>query len=185
MSYIPGVSAIVTFELLRALPIFVSTVTPARLPVRRVLPVSELNNVVLPLLGLPTNAILIVRAHVRAHARVCMCEHVCACILYVAVAVGAALAEPFVATEVATVQTDLFAEQQLHSWQHALARSDVVTEQCGAVCRLRSVDGVTAAVGLLIGGDLLYRYFVGNTFAYANAHFAKQVFRRVGERCRA
>jgi len=45
-----------------------------------------------------------------------MCEHVRVCILYVAVAVGAALAEPFIATEVATVQTDLFAEQQPHSW---------------------------------------------------------------------
>lgn len=38
-------------------PVFLSTVTPGKLPVRWFNPVSTLNNDVFPLLGLPTNAI--------------------------------------------------------------------------------------------------------------------------------
>lgn len=41
------------------LPVFLSTVTPGKLPTFWLRPVSTLNKELLPLLGLPTNAMLI------------------------------------------------------------------------------------------------------------------------------
>ena len=55
----PGRSMMTTSSCFFRRPSFFSTVTPGQLPTNWLEPVRALNNVVLPLLGLPANAILI------------------------------------------------------------------------------------------------------------------------------
>ena len=60
MLYVPGRSrtlAVRSSDIL-ATPVFLSTVTPGKLPTFWFIPVRELNRELFPLLGLPTNAMV-------------------------------------------------------------------------------------------------------------------------------